>query len=101
MRAKLFVELGVEVGSRLALISIQLNSSLAATRGVFAASAKTSQSLASHHRRPRLAVLFDAHARLSHSLFLLLDSASRLIVELILHHQDNAAAHNSRVCTVP
>jgi hypothetical protein len=31
MHAKLFVELGVEVGSRLALISTQLNSSLAAT----------------------------------------------------------------------
>jgi hypothetical protein len=29
MHAKLFVELGVEVGSSLALISIQLNSSLA------------------------------------------------------------------------
>jgi hypothetical protein len=31
MLAKLFVELLVEVGSKLALISIQLNSSLAAT----------------------------------------------------------------------
>jgi hypothetical protein len=31
MHAKLLVELGVEVGSRLALISTQLNSSLAAT----------------------------------------------------------------------
>jgi len=31
MHAKLFVELGVEVGSRLELISTDLNSSLAAT----------------------------------------------------------------------
>jgi hypothetical protein len=31
MHAKLFVELGVEVGSKLALISTQLNSSLVAT----------------------------------------------------------------------
>ncbi len=31
MHAKLFVELGMEVGSRLVLISTQLNSSLAAT----------------------------------------------------------------------
>jgi hypothetical protein len=76
MRSKLFVELGVEVGSRLALISIQLNSSLAAAVVHSLQAPKTSQSLASHGRRPWLAVLFDAHARLSHGLLLSLDSAS-------------------------
>jgi hypothetical protein len=93
MCAKLFVELGVEVGSRLAFISIQLNSSLAATVVHFAASAKTSQSLASHGRRPWLAVLFDAHAAIEPWLAFIANGASRLMLEFILHHLGNAAAH--------
>jgi hypothetical protein len=52
MHAKLFVELGVEVGSRLALISTQLNSSLTATAASLCIAGQ--------------ATVFNAHARLSH-----------------------------------
>jgi hypothetical protein len=81
MHAKLFVKLGVEVGSRLALISTQLNSSLAATVASLCILQphKTSQSLASHCRRSWLTVstiqrsyvieLLDRIGQ-SHSLFL-------------------------------
>jgi hypothetical protein len=72
MHAKLFVEMGVEVRSRLrSYRPTQLNGSLAAMVASLCILRvrKTSQPLDSHGHGG-LSRLFDVHARLSHDLFL-------------------------------